>query len=251
MNQYKINSQQLKNRSFSVQCRLSVISNVTECFTVKMEKALEEKIEELHRSRTDFSNLFQNFKQARSLFEVQKEQSEQLFEERDKANSLHLENARRENELLARKIFEQKCVIKGHKVARKVFEDDVNHLKNATELLEIRENRIAEKYDSASLQNTEYQNQIKLQFDQVKVQSDSILKLSAEIERLNYMISTETVPTSDLELRCLEIESLKAEINEMVSLETHQQVKEKYADLQCHVGETVNCNLNSNTKPVH
>lgn len=120
-----------------------------------MEEALKQQIEELNRSRNDYSILFQNFKQARIL-----------FEERDDARSIQLLQLRntcyictcgciymdisivictdtplnsdtflffhhligRDNKALEKKLFQQASKIKAHQVSKKSFENDVMHL---------------------------------------------------------------------------------------------------------------------------
>jgi hypothetical protein len=183
-----------------------------------MEGAIKEQIDELNRCRADYSALFQNFKQARAI-----------FEEKDRLSCAQLQLVLTKNEALQRKVEVQKETISAQKLARKGFENDVNQLKYATDLLEVRERCIYDKHEGVSAENTA----LKLE---VKAQTDLIGRLLADLERVNSTLSNETVPKVAIDRLNSEIETLKRKMKEeMITLEVHQHVKEKYADLQCRV----------------
>jgi hypothetical protein len=183
-----------------------------------MEGAIKEQIDELNRCRADYSALFQNFKQARAI-----------FEEKDRLSSAQLQLVLTKNEALQRKVEVQKKTISAQKLARKGFENDVNQLKYATDLLEVRERCIYDKHEGVSAENAT----LKLE---VKAQTELIGRLLADLERVNSTLSNETVPKVAIDRLNSEIGTLKRKMQEeMITLEVHQNVKEKYADLQCRV----------------
>ena len=183
-----------------------------------MEKAIKHQIDELSRCRADYSALFKNFKQARVI-----------YEEKDQLSAAQLQLVRTKNEAFEKKLELQKRAISSHKQARRGFENDVNQLKYATELLEARERCIHDKHEGVAAEN----HQMKLD---AKAQVDIVSELHTIIEKLNFRITNETVPKVALDRLSSEIEVMKRIMKEeMVSLETHQNMKEKYANLQCRV----------------
>ena len=179
---------------------------------------MKEQIDELNRCRADYSALFQNFKQARAI-----------FEEKDRLSGAQLQLVLTKNEALQRKVEVQKETISAQKLAKKGFENDVNQLKYATDLLEVRERCIYDKHEGVSAENAT----LKLE---VKTQTELIGRLLADLERVNSTLSNETVPKVAIDRLNSEIETLKRKMQEeMIPLEVHQHVKEKYADLQCRV----------------
>ena len=180
-----------------------------------MDEAIRDQIDELNRCRADYAALFQNFKQARAI-----------FEEKDQLSNTQLQIVQTKNEALERKIDVQKQTISAQKLARKGFENDVNQLKYASDLLEIREKSIHDKHEGAVAEN------LKLR-EEIKNQSEAIIKLKSVIQRLNSKIAHETVPKVDVDRLSVEINAMRRVIHEeMVTVENHQQVKEKYAALQ-------------------
>jgi hypothetical protein len=183
-----------------------------------MEEAMKEQIDELSRCRADYSALFKNFKQARVI-----------YEEKDQLTSAQLQLVRTKNEAFEKKLEAQKRAIISHKQARKGFENDVNQLKFATELLEARERCIHDKHEGVAAENF----QMKLD---AKSQAEVVSGLHAVIEKLNQRITNETVPKVALERLSSEIDTMKRIMKEeMVTLETHQNVNKRYVDLQCKV----------------
>ena len=179
---------------------------------------MKEQIDELSRCRADYSALFKNFKQARVI-----------YEEKDQLTSAQLQLVRTKNEAFEKKLEAQKRAIISHKQSRKGFENDVNQLKFATELLEARERCIHDKHEGVAAENF----QMKLD---AKSQADVVSGLHAVIEKLNLRITNETVPKVALERLSSEIDTMKRIMKEeMVTLETHQNIKERYVDLQCKV----------------
>ena len=183
-----------------------------------MDEAIKDQIDELSRCRADYSALFKNFKQARVI-----------YEEKDQLTSAQLQLVRTKNEAFEKKLELQKRAISSHKQARRGFENDVNQLKYATELLEARERCIHDKHEGVAAENCQ------MRLD-AKAQVDIVNGLHTIIEKLNFRITNETVPKVALDRLSSEIEVMKRIMKEeMVSLETHQNIKEKYADLQCRV----------------
>ena len=183
-----------------------------------MEGALKAQIEELNRCRSDYSTLFKNFKQARVIFDEK---------DQEKSNQIHLANKKIDK--LQRKVDEYKQVIAVQKSARGGFANDVNQLKYATDLLETREKCIWDKHEIISTQNADLNKDVKLQCEIIQRQL-------AEIGKLNEIITDETVPKINFERLVSEIDAMRVVVQkEMISLDTHQQVKEKYAELQRRV----------------
>ena len=179
---------------------------------------MKEQIDELSRCRADYSALFKNFKQARVI-----------YEEKDQLTSAQLQLVRTKNEAFEKKLEVQKRAIISHKQARKGFENDVNQLKFATELLEARERCIHDKHEGVAAENF----QMKLD---AKSQADVVSGLHVVIEKLNLRITNETVPKVALERLSSEIDTMKRIMKEeMVTLETHENIKGRYVDLQCKV----------------
>ena len=179
---------------------------------------MKEQIDELSRCRADYSALFKNFKQARVI-----------YEEKDQLTTAQLQLVRTKNEAFEKKLEAQKRAIISHKQARIGFENDVNQLKFATELLEARERCIHDKHEGLAAEN------FKMKLD-AKSQADTVSGLHAVIEKLNLRITNETVPKVALERLSSEIDTMKRIMKEeMVTLETHQNIKGRYVDLQCKV----------------
>lgn len=126
---------------------------------------LQQITEELNQLRNDYLTLLQN-----------SERSEILFQERDEVNKNNLKHILNDNEILKRKIYEQKCVIKAQKSLEKGFTDDVKQFEHATNLLELREKSISEKCDLLSGVNSELNNE-------KKKQADVIFDQSCELDR--------------------------------------------------------------------
>ena len=183
-----------------------------------MEGVLKAQIEELNRCRSDYSTLFKNFKHARVVFDEK---------DQEKSNQLHL--ALKKVDSQQRKIDEYKRIIAVQKSARGGFANDVTQLKYATDLLEMREKCIWDKHEVISAQNGELNNDVKLQCEIIQRQL-------AEIGKLNKVLSDESVSKINFDRLVSEMDEMRALMQrEMISLDTHQQIKVKYADLQYRV----------------
>ena len=136
-----------------------------------MDETIRDQIDELNRCRADYAALFQNFKQARAI-----------FEEKDQLSSAQLQIVQTKNDALERKVDVQKQTISAQKLARKGFENDVNQLKYASDLLEIREKSILDKHEGAVAENL-------ILREEIKKQSEVISKLQNDMLRLNSKIA--------------------------------------------------------------
>jgi hypothetical protein len=243
-----------------------------------MEAVFQQQTEELNRSRSDYTALFQNFKQSRILFEereyvsknlLQRSQNDNLTlnkavyqltnelnlkkvdfnnlledlerstagnkeqnKEQNRISNLTLQEYRNEIDLLKRKTYEQKMKIKTLKAMEKGFENDLRHYEHATKLLELNETTKREKYDNLLAL---YNNNL----IDIKLQSDLILKQSIDIERLNIIISLDTVPKSELESCLYKLKEKEKEIEDMIHLDIHQSLKDKCFELQFVVEKMV------------
>ena len=183
-----------------------------------MDELFKEQVEELNRCRSDYSSLFQNFKQARVI-----------FEEKEQAKNAQFHIALSKIEALQKKVDGQRRKIAIQKAERGAFENDVDQLKYASDLLGMRERSLWDTQETATAQIAELTRN-------VNAQSVVIDKQANEIRNLKKLILNETVPKTDSQQLKSEIDTMMIVMqDEMISLRTHQQVKEKYADLQCRV----------------
>ena len=236
-----------------------------------MEEALTQITEELARSRADYSALFQNFKQSRILFEerdlsskaqLQRTQRENkelegalqqltcelnglrseystlhqnfeesctLFEERDKVSRASIHQINDQYEVSKRKVQEQKNIMKTQRATQRDFSNDLQKFEQATKFFELREMAVIEKLDSASKVNSTLK-------DELNLKNKLLMKQSVDIDMLNSIITNEMVAKNDYERIISERDNFKRLLeSETVSLQTHHNVKEKYADLRYRV----------------
>lgn len=236
-----------------------------------MEIALQQQSQELSRSRSDYSALFQNFKQSRII-----------FEERELASNAQLERIRNENKELEgalkqltgelrlcrseftelMKNYEQstiaserrdhsyrvqlQLVTDQHEVSKRKSRELKSALKEQRALqegLRIDFEKIEQSTKIFELREKtiteKYENVSSLNCDlteEIKLKSVRVAKLSADLERLSGVIANDMEPKADFDRILTENEELKRNLLEdTVCLETHRKLKERYADLQLRI----------------
>ena len=233
-----------------------------------MDIVLQQQSEELSRSRSDYSALFLNFKQSRVIYEEREatsraelqralndnkalestvrqlagelklcrseftelmknfEVAKFVSDQQEESNKRQLLLMTNQYEASRRKSQEQRDRIRELKNSQRLFESDLIKIEKATKLHEVRERTITEKYDVAT------ELILNLRGD-IEEKADLITEQLADIEKLHHIITYESMPKSAYDRVFQENKELKIKIKEeMIDLEIHQHLKQKYADLQ-------------------
>jgi hypothetical protein len=236
-----------------------------------MEIALQQQSQELSRSRSDYSALFQNFKQSRVI-----------FEERELASNAQMQRIQNENKELEGAL---KQLTGELRLCRSEFTELMKSYEQSTIASERRDQthrvelqQVTDQYEASKRKSRELKNALKeeramqegLRIDfekieqstkffelrektitekyeniasmncdlteEVKQKSEHLLKLSADLERLSSVIANEMKSKTDFDRILFENEELKRKLlEETICLETHSKLKERYADLQLRV----------------
>jgi hypothetical protein len=236
-----------------------------------MEIALQQQSQELSRSRSDYSALFQNFKQSRII-----------FEERELASNAQMQRIQNENKELEGAL---KQLTGELRLCRSEFTELMKSYEQSTIAAERRDQtyrvqlqQVTDHYEASKRKSRElkralkeqramqeglridfekieqstkifelreqtvaekYENIASLNCDlteEVQQKSEHLLKLSADLERLSSVIANEMVSKTDFDRILFENQELKRKLlEETICLETHSKLKERYADLQLRI----------------
>ena len=236
-----------------------------------MEIALQQQSQELSRSRSDYSALFQNFKQSRII-----------FEERELASNAQMQRIQNENKELEGAL---KQLTGELRLCRSEFTELMKNYEQSTAASERRDQtyraqlqQITDQYEASKRKSRELKSALKEQramqedlridfekieqstkifelrektvtekfeniaslncnlTEEIKQKSVHLAKLSTDIERLSSVIANEMESKTDFDRILFENEELKRKLlEETICLETHSKLKERYADLQLRI----------------
>ncbi len=123
-----------------------------------MEEALQDRIRELAKSRADYDDLLDKFRQSNHLFD----EKETLYKEQ-------LKQSQHTIELWKEKYYKVKTIVNEHNELKQSFQQDVKILQETAKLLDQREQDLHHSMEllkdmnqKLTLENQEYQNQIQI-----------------------------------------------------------------------------------------
>ena len=241
----------------------------------RMKMALQLQTEELNRSRSDYTALFQNFKQSRIIFEERELASKATLQKvlgDNKALDGVLKQVTEELKLCRSELTGlQKSFENANTVAEAQNQTNRAQIQRATDQYEvakhklraqksiIKEQRATQRDFEADLQKIEQSTNlfkirdetISARYDtiatinsdlreELKAKASIVIKQAADIVRLNSLIADEMISKYDYHHVLSENDDLKKKISEdTVSLEIHRQLKEKYENLLLHTEQRI------------
>ena len=240
-----------------------------------MEMALQLQTEELNRSRSDYTALFQNFKQSRIIFEERELTSKATLQKvlgDNKALDGVLKQVTEELKLCRSELTDlQKSFENANTVAEALNQTNRAQIQRATDQYEIakhklraqkciiKKQRATQKDFEADLQKIEQSTNlfkirdetISARYDtiatinsdlreELKAKASIVMKQAADIVRLDSLIADEMISKYDYHHILSENDDLKKKISaETSSLESHRQVNERYDNLLLHTEQRI------------
>lgn len=240
-----------------------------------MEMALQTQTEELNRSRSDYTALFQNFKQSRIIFEGRELASKATLQKvlgDNKALDGVLKQVTEELKLCRSRFTDlQKSFENANTVAEAQNQTNRAQIQRATDQYNtaknklraqkciIKEQRATQRDFEADLQKIEQSTNLfkirdetlSARYDtiatinsdlreELKAKASIVMKQAADIVRLNSLIADEMISKYDYHHMLSENDDLKKKISEeTVSLVAHRQLKGKYENLLQHTEQRI------------